>query len=99
MNKWVRQIHRWVSIAFTMTVIANFAAMTQGQPPAWVTYSPLLPLALLLFTGLYLFVLPYATKWRIGRSHKLEDEPWRKKQTSRPTWGIGAERPWPACGR
>jgi hypothetical protein len=29
-----------------------------------VTYSPLLPLFLLLFTGLYLFVLPYAAKRR-----------------------------------
>jgi hypothetical protein len=29
-----------------------------------VTYSPLLPLALLLFTGLYLFALPYLTRWR-----------------------------------
>jgi hypothetical protein len=67
MNKWIRQTHRWFSIAFTVTVIANFVVMTQGQPPAWVTYSPLLPLALLLFTGLYLFVLPYATKWRIKR--------------------------------
>jgi len=28
---------------------------------------PLLPLALLLFTGLYLFVLPYATKRRSER--------------------------------
>jgi len=65
-NKRVRQIHRWLSIAFTVTVIANFAAMTRGQPPAWVTYSPLLPLALLLFTGLYLFVLPYTTRWRRG---------------------------------
>jgi hypothetical protein len=64
MNNLIRQTHRWLSIAFTLTVIANFAAMTQGQPPAWVTYSPLLPLALLLFTGLYLFVLPYATRWR-----------------------------------
>ena len=64
MNNLIRQIHRWLSIAFTLTVIANFAARTQGQPPAWVTYSPLLPLALLLFTGLYLFVLPYATRWR-----------------------------------
>jgi hypothetical protein len=27
----------------------------------------LFPLAMLLFTGLYLFVLPYATKWRSGR--------------------------------
>jgi hypothetical protein len=68
-SKWIRQSHRWVAIAFTVTVIANFVALGlgQGQPPAWVTYSPLLPLALLLFTGLYLFVLPYATKWRSGR--------------------------------
>jgi hypothetical protein len=66
---WVRQTHRWLSIAFTLTVIANFVALAVGkgqQPAAWVTYSPLLPLALLLFTGLYLFVLPYATKWRRG---------------------------------
>ena len=66
-NECVRQIHRWMSIAFTVAVIANFVAMSRGQPPAWVTYSPLLPLALLLLTGLYLFVLPYATKWRRGR--------------------------------
>lgn len=64
MSRWVRQVHRWLSIAFTLTVIANFVAMTQGQPPAWVTYSPLFPLALLLFSGLYLFVQPYATRWR-----------------------------------
>ncbi len=63
-NAWLRQIHRWLSIAFTVTVIANFVAMGLGEPPAWVVYSPLLPLFLLLLTGLYLFVLPYATKWR-----------------------------------
>ena len=67
-NNWIRQIHRWLSIAFTVTVIANFVALSQGEPPPWVTYSPLLPLALLLLTGLYLFVLPYATKWRRGRA-------------------------------
>ena len=67
MSKSIRQIHRWLSIAFTVTVIANFVAMSQGQPPAWVTYAPLLPLALLLFSGLYLFVLPYVSKWRGGR--------------------------------
>jgi hypothetical protein len=69
-HKWVRQIHRWLSIAFTVTVIANFVALAQGggaMPAPWVTYSPLLPLALLLVTGLYLFVLPYATKWSSGR--------------------------------
>ena len=63
-NNLVRKTNRWLSIAFTLTVIANFVAMAQGPPPAWVTYSPLFPLALLLLTGLYLFVLPYATRWR-----------------------------------
>jgi hypothetical protein len=60
----IRQIHRWLSIAFTVTVIANFVAMARGTPPAWVTYAPLFPLALLTFSGLYLFVLPYAARWR-----------------------------------
>lgn len=69
-STWIRQTHRWLSIAFTMTVVANFAAMTQGQPPAWVTYSPLLPLALLLVSGLYLFVLPYIARRR-GRRASL----------------------------
>jgi hypothetical protein len=63
-SSWLRQFHRWVSIAFTATVIANFVALANGTPPPWVTYSPLLPLALLLLTGLYLFVLPYVVKWR-----------------------------------
>jgi hypothetical protein len=67
-NGWVRQFHRWISIVFTVTVSANFVAMAAvGQPPAWVVYSPLLPLFLLLFTGLYLFALPHATRWRTGR--------------------------------
>ena len=66
-NLCIRQFHRWVSIVFTLTVIANFVAMGWGEPPAWVVYAPLLPLFLLLFTGLYMFVLPYAARWRSGR--------------------------------
>jgi hypothetical protein len=59
MQRLVRQTHRWLSIVFTLTVIANFVAMARGAPPAWITYSPLPPLFLLLFSGLYLFALPY----------------------------------------
>lgn len=66
-SSWIRQTHRWVAIAFTVTVIANFIALAQGTPPPWITYSPLAPLAFLLFTGLYMFALPYAAKWRSGR--------------------------------
>jgi heme A synthase len=67
-NEWVRQTHRWLSIAFTVTVIVNFVALGQEESTRrQVAFLPLLPLALLLFTGLYLFVLPYATKWRSRR--------------------------------
>ena len=67
-NKGVRQIHRWLSIIFTAVVIGIFGALGLGAEPAeWVYLMPLLPLALLMLTGLYLFVLPYANKWRTGR--------------------------------
>jgi hypothetical protein len=67
-NLWVRQTHRWVSIAFTLGVIVNIIAIGLKKYTGWVGLMALLPLILLLFTGLYLFVLPYATKWRSGAS-------------------------------
>jgi len=67
-NKWIRQFHRWVSVAFTLSVIATTIALAQEKPVVWMSYVPLLPLALLALTGLYLFMLPYAVKWRGGRS-------------------------------
>lgn len=62
-SKWVRQIHRWLSIAFTGAIIVNLAIMGQEEYPIWLGILTLLPLAFLLLTGLYLFVLPYAVKW------------------------------------
>lgn len=68
MSRWVRQIHRWLSIAFTAGVSTYIIAMSDGtQPAAWVGLLALVPLILLLITGLYLFVLPYATGWRRAR--------------------------------
>ncbi len=66
-NHWIRQVHRSLSMAFTATVIANVVLLAQGKQVAWVTYSPLPPLALLMLSGLYLFVLPYAVRWRSAR--------------------------------
>jgi membrane protein CcdC involved in cytochrome C biogenesis len=66
-NHWVRQIHRWLSVLFTVAVIVTSVALAQEKPVIWMSYLPLPPLFLLLFTGLYLFVLPYAAKWRSGR--------------------------------
>ena len=70
-SRFVRQFHRWTSIAFTLTVIANFVAiglMGQANVPPLVTYSPLLPLFLLLFSGLFMFFQPYAARWRGART-------------------------------
>lgn len=66
-NNWIRQTHRWLSVAFTLAVIVTFLALGQKEPVVWVSYVPLLPLALLWLSGSYLFVLPYAAKWRSGR--------------------------------
>lgn len=65
-NDWIRQSHRWLSVVFTLTVIVNFVMRTQGEPPAWVTYSPLPPLLFMLFSGLYMFVLPYVRRRGLG---------------------------------
>ena len=63
-NNFIRQTHRWLSIAFTVTVLANFIMLARGQQIAWITYAPLFPLALLLFSGLYMFALPYVARRR-----------------------------------
>lgn len=63
-NNWIRQTHRWLSIAFTAAVIVNIAALMQQQQAVWIGLLVLVPLVLLMLTGLYLFVLPYAAKWR-----------------------------------
>jgi heme A synthase len=66
-NKWVRQTHRWLSMAFTVAVIVNIVAVAQKKYTNSVGFLAVIPLALQFFTGLYLFVLPYVTKWRSGR--------------------------------
>jgi hypothetical protein len=55
----IRQLHRWLGLLFTATVIANFIAMIFGPPPPWITFAPLGPLFLLMFSGLYMFFRPY----------------------------------------
>ena len=66
-NTWLRQIHRWLSIAFTVAVIVNIVALVREAQAVWVGLLALLPLVLLMVTGLYLFVLPFAAKWGSGR--------------------------------
>ena len=66
-NKWIRQTHRWLSMAFTAAVIVNIVAIVEKKYSNGVGLLAVVPLALQFITGLYLFVLPYAGKWRNAR--------------------------------
>ena len=73
-NTWIRRVHRWLSIIFTAVVVGIFAMLGAGTEPAeWVYFLPLFPLALLMLTGLYMFVLPYAARWRGGRRTSAQE--------------------------
>ena len=65
-NKWIRQTHRWLSMAFTVAVIVNIVAIGLNKYSTAVGLLAVAPLAFLFFTGLYLFVLPYINKWGRG---------------------------------
>jgi hypothetical protein len=51
-NMWLRQTHRWLSIAFTGGVVVNIAALVQEKQAVWVGLLALLPLVLLMLAGL-----------------------------------------------
>ncbi len=64
MNNAIRQLHRWVSIAFTMAVIVNVVASAQKRETLWIGLLALVPLIVLMVTGLYMFALPYLARGR-----------------------------------
>lgn len=67
MNNVMRAVHRWLSIAFTLAVIVNLVALFQKRQEVWIGLLALIPLIVMLLTGLYLFALPYMTKRRAGK--------------------------------
>ena len=76
-NKRIRQTHRLLSITFTVLVVVNiilnFVVVGPEQLALWVGVLTLVPLALLMLSGLYLFVLPYTTRWRAGEAQSEVD--------------------------
>ena len=63
-NKWVRIIHRWLSVAFTAAVTVNGVAIALRKYTNSLGLMAVAVLALLFLTGAYLFLLPYAAKLR-----------------------------------
>lgn len=63
-NHWIRQTHRWLSIAFVVSVATYIVVMMRGPVPGWLNLFPAGSLVLMLATGLYLFALPYVLRRR-----------------------------------
>jgi len=73
MSKWMRQIHRWLSMFFIVCVLVNIIVnfiitSAPKQLVLGVGLFTLLPLILLMLTGLYLFLLPYRSRSRVKSS-------------------------------
>jgi hypothetical protein len=62
----MRQVHRWTSLVFTIAVGVNIVLnlVAPEQVAMVVGGLTLLPLFVLLLTGIYLFVLPYRVRRR-----------------------------------
>ena len=63
-NRLIREGHRWLSIAFTLAVSANVVGMMLGTQAVWVGLLALVPLILLMVSGLYMFARPYLAQGR-----------------------------------
>jgi heme A synthase len=81
-NKWIRQIHRWLSIAFTVAVVANMIAIAEKKYSNGLGLMAVAPLAFLFLSGLYLFGLPYVSKWRRGRAAAEAARPQQSGQSA-----------------
>ncbi|GAB2857545.1 hypothetical protein [Lentzea nigeriaca] len=63
-TKRIRQFHRVVSMIFMATVVFTAVALTVDNSVVWVSYVPLLPLFVLMGTGVYMWFLPSIARRR-----------------------------------
>jgi hypothetical protein len=59
-----------LSVVFTVAVLINGVTVVRGKYNPKLGLTAVALLALLLITGLYLFVLPYANKRRNGSTQR-----------------------------
>jgi len=65
MTKLARQLHRWLGIAFVLGFIFNTVVIFSAagkQPDFWVYLFALIPLFLLLATGVWMLGVHYGKK-------------------------------------
>jgi uncharacterized iron-regulated membrane protein len=77
LNKWLRKIHRWLSIPMIIIVpIAIIIKLTGSDPnivfpPQLEKFQEIL-LMTLVFSGIYLYFMPYIAKWQRNQRQRAK---------------------------
>lgn len=77
LNKWLRKIHRWLSIPMIIIVPIAIIIKLMGSDPSIVfpagleKFQEILLLTLVL-SGIYLYFIPYIAKWQRNSRQKAK---------------------------
>ncbi len=66
-NQSIRTAHRWLSAALMVAMTINLVAVLLHRYSNALGLLAVLPLVLLFLSGVYLYGLHYAAKWRSAR--------------------------------
>ena len=76
-NKWTRKFHRWIAIPtiiiIPIAVISKFTGSGEEHLPLQIEQLQSILMLLLVFSGSYLYLIPYFTKWNRNRSNKSKN--------------------------
>jgi len=64
----IRQFHRWTSMVFMLTVVANFIGLAMGRQETWLGLVALAPLIVLMVTGTWMFARPWFQRRREAKA-------------------------------
>jgi uncharacterized membrane protein (DUF373 family) len=77
LNKWLRKIHRWLSIPMIIIVPIAIIIKLTGSDPSIIFPSQLenfqeILLLTLVLSGIYLYFIPYIAKWQRNQRQRAK---------------------------
>ena len=77
LNKWLRKIHRWLSIPMIIIVPIAIIIKLSGSDPSIIFPSQLesfqeILLLTLVLSGIYLYFIPYIAKWQRNQRQRAK---------------------------
>lgn len=71
LKKWVRKLHRWLVLPFVALFLT--AVIARGTNIGYIAQRIQAPLLIILaITGVYLYALPYWSKWKYRKGKETK---------------------------